>query len=121
MKLPRSLLYFFVIVMGICTLILIWQVPASTSMSFSLSEARLSLETAQGRERKQQAEYDKAFEDIQEAKKQLEDITPQHEAVLAARDAQVAEKKELKARKEELRAQISALLPVDTEEKEAVQ
>ncbi|MBQ1509877.1 MAG: hypothetical protein IIZ54_03150 [Selenomonadaceae bacterium] len=68
MKLPRSVLYIFVILMGICTLILIWQVPASTSMEFSISEARLSLETAQGRERKQQSEYDRTLENIQAAK-----------------------------------------------------
>ena len=121
MKLPRSVLYLFVIVMGICTLILIWQVPASSSMSYSLSEARLSLETAQGRERKQQAEYDKAVKDIQEAKEQLEAITPQHEEVIAAKDAQVAERKELKARKEELQAQIEALLPDETAGEEAAQ
>ena len=121
MKLPRSVLYLFAILMGLCTLILIWQVPASSSMEFSLSEARLSLETAQGRERKQQSEYDRAAENIQAAKEQLEAITPQHEEVLAAKDAQVAERKELKARREELQAQIAALLPAETAEEEAAE
>ena len=120
MKLPRSVLYIFVILMGICTLILIWQVPASTSMEFSISEARLSLETAQGRERKQQSEYDRTLENIQAAKEQLEALTPQHEEVLAARDAQVAERKELKARKEE-QTQIASLLPDETAEEEVAE
>ncbi len=121
MKLPRSVLYIFVILMGICTLILIWQVPASTSMEFSISEARLSLETAQGRERKQQSEYDRTLENIQAAKEQLEALTPQHEEVLAARDAQVADRKELQARKEELQAQIASLLPDETAEEEVAE
>lgn len=121
MKLPRSVLYLFVVLMGICTLILIWQVPASSSMSYNLSEARLSLETAQGRERKQQAEYDKALQDIETAKAQLEAITPQHEEVVAAKESQVAERKELKARREELKKQIEALLPEETAGEEAAQ
>ena len=119
MKFPRPVLYLFVILMGVCTLILIWQIPASSSMEFSLSEARLSLETAQGRERKQQSEYDRTAENIQAAKEQLEAITPQHEEVLAAKDTQVAERKELKARREELQAQIAALLPEDSVKEEA--
>ena len=121
MKLPRSILYIFAIVMGICTLILIWQVPASSSMSFNLSEARLSLETAQGRERKQQAEYDKALQNIEEAKAKLEAITPQHEEVITAKESQVAERKELKTRREELKKQIEALLPEETAGEEAAQ
>ena len=111
MKQSRWFLCIFAALMGVCTLIFIWQVPASSSMAFRLSEAQLSLETAQGRERKQQAEYDRAVQDIQAAKEQLEAITPQHEEVQAARDAQVAERKELKARKEELLKLLAALLP----------
>ena len=121
MKLPRSILYLFVIIMGICTLIFIWQVPESSSMSYKLSEARLSLETAQGRERKQQAEYDKALQSIEEARVQLEAITPQHDEVVAAKEAQVAERKELKTRREELKAQIEALLLEETAGEEAAQ
>ena len=45
----------------VASVILIWQVPASTSMEFSISEARLSLETAQGRERKQQYESSETY------------------------------------------------------------
>ena len=118
MKQSRWFLCLFAVLMGVCTLILIWQVPASSSMAFRLSEAQLSLETAQGRERKQQAEYDRAVQDIQAAKEQLEAITPQHEEVQAARDAQVTERKELKARKEELLKLLAALLPEETAEEE---
>ena len=119
MKQSRWFLCLFAVLMGICTLILIWQVPASSSMAFRLSEAQLSLETAQGRERKQQVEYDQVLQDIQAAKEQLEAITPQHEEVQAARDTQVAERKELKARKEELLKQLAALQPEETGEEEA--
>ena len=119
MKQSRWFLCLFAVLMGFCTLVLIWQVPASSSMAFRLSEAQLSLETAQGRERKQQAEYDRAVQDIQAAKEQLEAIMPQHEEVQAARDAQVAERKELKAKKEELLKQLAALLPGETAEEEA--
>ena len=119
MKQSRWFLCIFAALMGVCTLIFIWQVPASSSMAFRLSEAQLSLETAQGRERKQQAEYDRAVQDIQIAKEQLEAITPKHEEVQAARDAQVAERKELKARKEELLKQLAALLPEGAAEEEA--
>ena len=118
MKQSRWFLCIFAALMGVCTLIFIWQVPASSSMACRLSEAQLSLETAQGRERKQQAEYDRAVQDIQAAKEQLEAITPQHEEVQAARDAQVAERKELKARKEELLKLLAALLPEETAEEE---
>ena len=118
MKQSRWFLCLFFFFFVICTLILIWEVPASSSMAFRLSEAQLSLETAQGRERKQQAEYDRAVQDIQDAKEQLEAITPQHGEVQAARDAQVAERKELKARKEELLKQLADLLPEETAEEE---
>lgn len=119
MKQPRWILYLFAVLMGICTLILIWQVPASSSMSFKLSEAQLSLETARGRERKQQSEYDRALEDIQAAKELLEALTAPHEEALAARDAQVSERKELKARRDQLKEQIAALMPENTVEEEA--
>jgi hypothetical protein len=119
MKQPRWFLCLFAVLMGICTLIFIWDIPASYSMAFRLSDAQLSLETAQGRERKQQAEYDKTLENIEIAKASLDAIAPQHAEVQAARDAQVAERKELKARREELRKQIDALLPAETAGEEA--
>ena len=102
MKLPRSVLYLFVVLMGICTLILIWQVPASSSMSYNLSEARLSLETAQGRERKQQAEYEETVAALPEAEAELESLKPQMEAAQEEVKNLKAERKKLREEKKEL-------------------
>ena len=111
----------FSLIMIFCVLFLIWYLPAVGQLRFDLSDTQKSLETSLGRERKQQAEYDRAVQDIQAAKEQLEALTPQHEEVLAARDAQVAERKELKARKEELQTQIASLLPDETAEEEVAE
>ena len=119
MKRKSFLPVLFSLLMLICVLFIVWYLPSVGNLRFRLEDVQKSLETSLGRERKQQAEYDRAVQDIQAAKEQLEAITPQHVEVQAARDAQVAERKELKARKEELLKQLAALLPEETAEEEA--
>ena len=67
----------FVLVMLVCVGILIWQIPVSRSMPEQLREAYADLETARGRQRKQQAELNKAVVNIAEAMDVLRNVAQQ--------------------------------------------
>ena len=75
----------FVLVMLLCVLFISWYLPTVSTLRFSLEDRKISLETSQGRERKQQHEYDEAVSALAEAKEELERIRPQAEAAAAAR------------------------------------
>ena len=104
---PALLRRIFVLIMFFCVMVYIWYIPAMNSMQFSLQEAHTSLETSQGRERKQTAEYDQVQQKILDARNRLELLLPEAEAVRKQKDAQIAEKKALKQRKSELEAQLA--------------
>ena len=114
----RYLRFIFLIEMLACVAILIWNVFASASVSAQLDDMGRSLETALGRERKQQREYDQTVEKIASAREELDAILPEAEAVRAAKADQVAERKALRARKEELEAQLAELTGQDEPEEE---
>ena len=88
---------FAVLMLGFCLLLFVW-VPLKSILDFRLSEARLSLETSQGRERKQQYEYDEVVAALPEARAQLTELQPRSDA--AAQDVA-----DLKALRKELRAE----------------
>ena len=58
----------FVLVMLLCVLFISWYLPTVSTLRFSLEDRKISLETSQGRERKQQHEYDEAVSALAEAK-----------------------------------------------------
>ena len=47
----------FVLVMLLCVLFIAWYLPTVSSMRFRLQDANVSLETSQGRERKQHPRF----------------------------------------------------------------
>lgn len=93
----RFAAFFSVCMLLFCLLLFAW-VPLKFFLDFRLSEARLSLETSQGRERKQQYEYDQVCADLPLTRSELETVQP-----LA--DAASLEVSELKALRKELRAE----------------
>lgn len=94
MKEKTILPVLFTLVMIICVLFLIWYIPALESRRFQLEDTRLSLETSQGRERRQQNEYDQTVAAIPVTESELQRVTPLAEAA----------KEEVKALKKERRS-----------------
>ena len=91
-----------VALMLLCAVFLAAWAPLMRQRSFQLEDALLSLETSQGRERKQQHEYDEVSAALPEAREELALLQPQAEAA--------AEKvAELKAERKALREQKKAL------------
>lgn len=88
----------FIIFMLVFVLFLAWYIPAVSQRGFQLQDIEKSLETSQGRERKQQYEYDKVIAEIPEVQAELNQVTPQTDSA----EQEVAE---LKARRKELRSE----------------
>ncbi len=108
-RLSRVLAVFVILVMAVSAVVLVWYTVNSSSMRFRLEEARKDLETAEGRERKQQAEYEKALKDAAAAEEKLASLQAEADAAVAGADAQKAERKELKNRKQELEDRLNTL------------
>lgn len=92
----------FVLVMLLCVLFISWYLPTVSTLRFSLEDRKISLETSQGRERKQQHEYDEAVSALAEAKEELEMIHPQAEAAAETKKVLKEERKALKQEKKDL-------------------
>ena len=103
----------FPLVMFICILFLVWYIPAVHNLTFRINDVRISLEMSQGRERKQQKEYDEAAAAIPEAEAELARLTPLCDAVREEVQALKEEKKKLKEEKKAL----TESKPAETEEK----
>ena len=98
---------FFAFVMLVFVLFLIWYIPAVSQRSFLLLDSQQSLETNQGRERKQQYEYDKVAAEIPEIRSELEQILPETEAAQQELETLRDQKKKLKKEKKELEKRLS--------------
>ena len=107
MKQPRFFPLFFTAVMLIFVLFLVWYIPAVSQRSFLLSDAQQSLETNQGRERKQQYEYDKVLSEIPVIQAELDKVLPVTEAAQQELESLRDEKKRLKKEKKELEKLLS--------------
>ena len=92
----------FVLVMLLCVLFISWYLPTVSTLRFSLEDRKISLETSQGRERKQQHEYDEAVSALAEAKEELDMIRPQAEAAAETKKVLKEERKALKQEKKDL-------------------
>lgn len=99
-----------VLILAIAALMTIAYLPIRSSLDFRVSDLNESLKQNQGRERKQQAEYEKVCTDLPAAQAQLEALQPQA-------DAAAARVSELKAVRKALRAEKEALLTSTEEEK----
>lgn len=74
------------------------------SLSFQLADLALSLETSQGRERKQQYEYDQVQTELPLTRAELEETQPLADAAAEKVSQLKAERKRLRAEKKELEA-----------------
>ena len=92
----------FSLIMLICVLFIVWYLPSVGSLRFRLEDVRKSLETSQGRERKQQHEYDETVAAIPETEAELEQILPLTEAAKDEVKALKDERKNLRKEKKEL-------------------
>ena len=92
----------FVLVMLLCVLFISWYLPTVSTLRFSLEDRKISLETSQGRERKQQHEYDETVAAIPETEAELERILPLSEAAREEVRQLKKERKQLRQEKKEL-------------------
>ncbi len=99
MKKKSFLPVLFSLVMLICVLFLVWYLPAMEYRRYQLEDTRRSLETSQGRERKQQYEYNQTVAAIPETEAELQRVTPLADAA----------KEEVKALKKERRNLLNEL------------
>ncbi len=92
----------FSIVMMIFVAFLLWYIPAVSSLRFTLNDKQQSLETSQGRERKQQYEYNQTVEAIPETEAELERVLPLCEEAQEKVRELKKERKALRNEKKEL-------------------
>ena len=108
MKTPRSLLVpVFTCVMLVFVLFMLWYVPSVSSLHFELADAELSLETSQGRERKQQYEYDQTVEGFEPVRDELAQVQPQTDAAKQKVNELKALRKELRQEKKDLESRLN--------------
>lgn len=93
---------FFVLVMLLCVLFVAWYLPSVSDLRFRLQDAQISLETSQGRERKQQHEYDEAVEALAAAREELSLVQPLADQAAEEKKAMKEERNSLRKTKKEL-------------------
>ena len=98
---------FFTIIMLVFVLFLVWYVPSVSRRDFLLRDTQQSLETNQGRERKQQYEYDKVSAEIPGIRAELDEVLPETEAAQQELETLREQKKKLKKEKKALEKQLS--------------
>ena len=96
----------FSVVMLICVFFLVWYLPSVGMRRFKLEDVQKSLETSQGRERKQQHEYDETVAAIPETEAELERILPLSEAAREEVRQLKKERKQLRQEKKDLEARL---------------
>jgi len=112
----------FTLVMLICVLFLVWYLPSVGQRRFLIDDVRKSLETSQGRERKQQSEYDETIAAIPETLAELDRITPLMEAAQQEVQTLKEERKKLRKEKKELEAMSTESLDsIENSQEDAVQ
>ena len=98
------LIYIFTVVMIFFVLFVSWYLPSVGTRKFLLEDVQKSLETSQGRERKQQAEYDQTVAALPEVEAELERIIPLAEAAKEDVRSLKSLRKELRQEKKNLEA-----------------
>ena len=105
----RSILpVIFAFLMLICVLFIAWYLPAAGQRRFLLEDTRKSLETSQGRERKQQYEYDETVNEMPVIQAELDRMLPLAETAKEEVQSLKAERKKLRQEKKDLEEQASA-------------
>ena len=98
----------FVLVMLLCVLFIAWYLPTVSSLRFRLQDANVSLETSQGRERKQQHEYDETVEALTAAQDELARVQPLADQAAEEKKALKEERKQLRQEKKELEEKLGS-------------
>lgn len=101
-KKQSALPVLFTLVMLICVMFIVWYLPAVRQKMFLLEDVRKSLETSQGRERKQTNEYNETVSAIPEIQSELDRLLPQAEEAKQLVNDLKAERKKLREEKKEL-------------------
>lgn len=97
----------FTCVMLVFVLFMLWYVPSVSSRRFELADAKLSLETSQGRERKQEYEYGQAVAGFEPVQEELAQVQPQTEAAKQKVDELKTLRKELRQEKKDLESRLN--------------
>ena len=97
----------FSLVLMVFVVFLIWYIPSVEARKFQLEDLGKSLETSQGRERKQQYEYDQTVAEIPEVQEKLDLLIPESEAAQQEVDQLKQERKQLREEKKRLEALLS--------------
>ena len=92
----------FIVIMLIFSLYMTFYCPSKLYQRFLLEDAKLSLETSRGRERKQQYEYNQVIMALPEAQDKLSILQPEADATKEYKESLKNRRKELRARKKEL-------------------
>ena len=92
----------FVAVMLCFSLLMAGFVVARSRLDFTLEDTARSLETSQGRERKQQKEYDEVVEQLPKTRAELAEIQPQADEAAETVRQLKEERKRLRAEKKAL-------------------
>ena len=93
---------FLVIFFFLFAVFLAWFIPSMSSVRFRITETRQDLETSEGRERKQQEEYNKAVEELPVIQQELSEKEP----IALEAEQKVSE---LKALRKKLKAEKKSL------------
>ena len=99
---PKWFARLFALVMVLACFATAWYAYQHETLSFAIEDVRVSLETSQARERKQQYEYDQVSKALPETVLELNEIQPKA-------DAAKAEETELREKRKALRATVSEL------------
>ena len=106
MKNSKSFLpVLFTLIMLFCVMFIAWYLPSVNQRRFQLEDIQKSLETSQGRERKQQHEYDETVAEIPKVQDELDRILPLTESAQTEVNNLKAERKKLREEKKELESQ----------------
>ena len=92
----------FTVILLACVLFVAWYLPSSDALRFRIEDVKKSLETSQGRERKQQHEYDEVVAAVPAVQAELDSVMPLAEAAKQEVKDLKEERKKLREEKKEL-------------------
>ena len=84
-----------------------WYIPSVSSVRSKIEQTQRDLDTSRGREDKQQAEYNKAVEELPVVRAELQEKEPLAEEALKTIEVLKARRKELRAEKKALESESS--------------
>ena len=104
---PKWFARLFAIMMILACGFTAWYAYQHEKLTLAIEDVRISLETSQARERKQQYEYNEVTKALPEAKEQLEVIQPQADAAKAEENKLRDQRKTLRTANTDLNAKVT--------------